>query len=92
MPLQRQKEMVKQLYSETMALEELLEEAVNTLGPDARDILLQIRCASARLSRGDRGPSYWVHASSSGSWSAGNILTRRSTTLRTSHPHWVRAA
>ena len=44
--------MVKQLYSETMALEELLEEAVNTLGPDARDIILQIRCASARLSSG----------------------------------------
>ncbi|KAK9808341.1 hypothetical protein WJX73_003840 [Symbiochloris irregularis] len=39
----RQKEMVKMLYAETMALEELLEEAVNTLGPDARDILAQIR-------------------------------------------------
>ena len=49
---QRQKEMVKQLYSETMALEELLEEAVNTLGPDARDIILQIRYASSRLSSG----------------------------------------
>ena len=84
--------MVKQLYSETMALEELLEEAVNTLGPDARDILLQIRCASAHLSRGDGGPSYRVHVSSSGSWSAGNTLTRRSTTQRTSHHHWVRAA
>ena len=43
--LQRQKEMVKMLYNETMALEELLEEAVNTLGPDARDILAQIRYA-----------------------------------------------
>ena len=41
--VQRQKEMVKMLYNETMALEELLEEAVNTLGPDARDILAQIR-------------------------------------------------
>jgi hypothetical protein len=39
----RQKEMVKNLYSECMALEELLEEAVYTLGPDARDILAQIR-------------------------------------------------
>ncbi|KAK9817103.1 hypothetical protein WJX72_009594 [[Myrmecia] bisecta] len=39
----RQKEMVKNLYNETMALEELLEEAVHTLGPDARDILAQIR-------------------------------------------------
>ena len=41
--LQRQKEMVKNLYNECMALEELLEEAVNALGPDARDILAQIR-------------------------------------------------
>ena len=40
---QRQKAMVQMLYSETMALEELLEESVNTLGPDARDILAQIR-------------------------------------------------
>jgi hypothetical protein len=39
----RQKEMVKNLYNECMALEELLEEAVHTLGPDARDILAQIR-------------------------------------------------
>ena len=39
----RQKEVVKNLYAETMALEELLEEAVNALGPDARDILQQIR-------------------------------------------------
>lgn len=46
---QRQKEMVKMLYNETMALEELLEEAVNTLGPDARDILAQIRCGPAAL-------------------------------------------
>ena len=44
--VQRQKEMVKMLYNETMALEELLEEAVNTLGPDARDILAQIRYVS----------------------------------------------
>ena len=41
--VQRQKEMVKNLYNECMALEELLEEAVHTLGPDARDILAQIR-------------------------------------------------
>ena len=41
--LQRQKEVVKNLYAECMALEELLEEAVNTLGPDARDILTQVR-------------------------------------------------
>lgn len=39
----RQKEVVKNLYAECMALEELLEEAVNTLGPDARDILTQVR-------------------------------------------------
>ncbi|KAK9835192.1 hypothetical protein WJX81_004896 [Elliptochloris bilobata] len=39
----RQKEVVKNLYAECMALEELLEESVNTLGPDARDILAQIR-------------------------------------------------
>ena len=42
---QRQKGIVEKLYAECMALEELLEEAVNTLGPDARDILGQIRCA-----------------------------------------------
>jgi hypothetical protein len=42
---QRQKEVVKNLYAECMALEELLEESVNTLGPDARDILAQIRRA-----------------------------------------------
>lgn len=42
-PVQRQKEVVKNLYAECMALEELLEEAVNTLGPDARDILTQVR-------------------------------------------------
>ncbi len=41
--MQRQKEVVKNLYAECMALEELLEEAVNTLGPDARDILTQVR-------------------------------------------------
>lgn len=41
---QRQKEVVKNLYAECMALEELLEESVNTLGPDARDILAQVRC------------------------------------------------
>ncbi len=35
---------MEKLYAECMALEELLEEAVNTLGPDARDILGQIRC------------------------------------------------
>ena len=35
--------MVKHLYHECMSLEELLEEAVNTLGPDARDILAQVR-------------------------------------------------
>ncbi|KAL0031543.1 hypothetical protein WJX77_006192 [Trebouxia sp. C0004] len=39
----RQKEMVKHLYHECMSLEELLEESVNTLGPDARDILAQVR-------------------------------------------------
>lgn len=39
----RQKEMVKNLYAETMALEELLEESVYALGPDAKDILAQIR-------------------------------------------------
>ena len=43
--LQRQKGIVEKLYAECMALEELLEEAVNTLGPDARDILGQIRQA-----------------------------------------------
>ena len=37
--------MVQNLYGECMALEELLEESVNTLGPDARDILAQIRFA-----------------------------------------------
>ena len=42
-PVQRQKEVVKNLYAECMALEELLEESVNTLGPDARDILTQVR-------------------------------------------------
>ena len=36
--------MVKHLYHECMSLEELLEESVNTLGPDARDILAQVRC------------------------------------------------
>lgn len=41
--MQRQKEMVKHLYHECMSLEELLEESVNTLGPDARDILAQVR-------------------------------------------------
>jgi hypothetical protein len=41
--VQRQKEVVKNLYAECMALEELLEESVNTLGPDARDILAQVR-------------------------------------------------
>lgn len=40
---ERQKAMVQNLYGECMALEELLEESVNTLGPDARDILAQIR-------------------------------------------------
>ncbi|KAL3142388.1 hypothetical protein ABBQ38_002723 [Trebouxia sp. C0009 RCD-2024] len=39
----RQKEMVKHLFHECMSLEELLEESVNTLGPDARDILAQVR-------------------------------------------------
>ncbi|KAK9864900.1 hypothetical protein WJX84_009860 [Apatococcus fuscideae] len=39
----RQKELVKNLYHECMALEELLEEAVHVLGPDARDILAQIQ-------------------------------------------------
>ena len=48
---QRQKEVVKNLYAECMALEELLEESVNTLGPDARDILAQIRCAARLLVR-----------------------------------------
>lgn len=43
--------MVKNLYAECMALEELLEESVNTLGPDARDILAQIRCAARLLMR-----------------------------------------
>ena len=43
--------MVKNLYAECMALEELLEESVNTLGPDARDILAQIRCAARLLVR-----------------------------------------
>lgn len=38
--------MVKNLYNECMALEELLEEAVNALGPDARDILAQVRCGA----------------------------------------------
>ena len=41
--MQRQKELVKNLYHECMALEELLEEAVHVLGPDARDILAQIQ-------------------------------------------------
>lgn len=41
--VQRQKQMVQNLYNECMALEELLEESINTLGPDARDILAQIR-------------------------------------------------
>lgn len=41
--MQRQKEMVKHLFHECMSLEELLEESVNTLGPDARDILAQVR-------------------------------------------------
>lgn len=43
--MQRQKEMVKHLFHECMSLEELLEESVNTLGPDARDILAQVRQA-----------------------------------------------
>ncbi len=34
---------MKHLYHECMALEELLEEAVHVLGPDARDILAQIQ-------------------------------------------------
>ena len=46
--LQRQKEMVKNLYAECMALEELLEESVHILGPDARDILAQIRSVMMR--------------------------------------------
>ena len=46
--LQRQKEMVKNLYAECMALEELLEESVHILGPDARDILAQIRSVMRR--------------------------------------------
>ena len=46
--LQRQKEMVKNLYAECMALEELLEESVHILGPDARDILAQIRSVTMR--------------------------------------------
>ena len=41
--------MVQNLYAECMALEELLEESVNTLGPDARDILAQIRSATFDL-------------------------------------------
>lgn len=51
MPLQRQKAMVQNLYGECMALEELLEESVNTLGPDARDILAQIRYLLCALSQ-----------------------------------------
>lgn len=46
--------MVKNLYAECMALEELLEESVNTLGPDARDILAQIRCAARLLLQASR--------------------------------------
>ncbi len=40
---------MKNLYAECMALEELLEEAVNTLGPDARDILTQVRSAGPAI-------------------------------------------
>lgn len=40
---------MKNLYAECMALEELLEEAVNTLGPDARDILTQVRWAGTAV-------------------------------------------
>jgi len=49
---------VKNLYAECMALEELLEESVNTLGPDARDILAQIRRAppAGRCGRAARRP------------------------------------
>ena len=43
--------MVKNLYAECMALEELLEESVHILGPDARDILAQIRSVTMRALR-----------------------------------------
>ena len=43
--------MVKNLYNECMALEELLEESVNALGPDARDILAQIRSVALLICR-----------------------------------------
>ena len=43
MGLQRQKELMEALYAEVMALEELLEEAVDVLGNDAKDILTQIK-------------------------------------------------
>eukprot|EP00884_Botryococcus_braunii_P011500 jgi/Botrbrau1/20350/Bobra.0006s0019.2 len=39
----RQKSLMMNLYWETMALERLTEEAIHTLGPNARDILCQIR-------------------------------------------------
>jgi hypothetical protein len=41
---QRQKSLMMNLYWETMALERLTEEAIHALGPNARDILSQIRC------------------------------------------------
>ena len=66
--MQRQKEVVKNLYAECMALEELLEEAVNTLGPDARDILTQVRW---RLMAHEENPVDYFEAF------AGRVASRR---------------
>ena len=94
--MQRQKEVVKNLYAECMALEELLEESVNTLGPDARDILAQVRWE--RFPEGilkELLKMKWVSLlSRSCSWRgidvelrcAGCILIRRCTSQRISPP------
>ena len=52
--------MVKNLYNECMALEELLEESVNALGPDARDILAQIRLVCSSCCHSNKSVSQGV--------------------------------
>lgn len=92
--------MVKHLYHECMSLEELLEESVNTLGPDARDILAQVRWAPLRSCFTLITPEHNLAellnlllvatVFNKSTLFAGSTSRRRSMLQRTRHPPWVK--
>jgi hypothetical protein len=81
------------LYNETMALEELTEEAIHTLGPDARDVLTQIRYSSLLCAWGQPSCDLWYVEGYSCPvmTGAGSTLTQRSILRRIKVLRWERA-